>query len=309
MVTFLQFTFIAIHGLIFTSKFFTVKRKIPMRDYMIFVAMFFSSSVCNNYSLNFNIPMPLHMIFKSGLLMANMIMGIVILNKSYDSWKYFSVGLITFGLIICTIITGSSLKEETEVKTVEPSYEGVGVLFWWSIGILLMTSSLFLSARIGIFQEALTIKYGKHPHEMLFFTHILSLPGFLFMFKNIYGHSLIALQSESYQLIGIEMPIQILYLVGNVLTQYLCVSSVYVLNTECTSLTVTLVLTLRKFVSLLFSVIYFKNSFTLSHWIGTFCVFIGTVIFTEIIPKARKSFANSQSAVVKNDKKVLLNNE
>ena len=35
------------------------------REYVIMVCLFFGSSVLNNYALNFGIPMPLHMIFKS----------------------------------------------------------------------------------------------------------------------------------------------------------------------------------------------------------------------------------------------------
>lgn len=70
--------------------------------------------------------------------------------------------------------------------------------------------------------------------------------------------------------------------------RYLCISSVYFLTTECSSLTVTLVITLRKFASLLFSILYFRNPFTLYHWIGTILVFVGTVIFTEIPQKVQQ---------------------
>lgn len=35
------------------------------RNYAIMVTMFFTVSVINNYALNFNIAMPLHMIFRS----------------------------------------------------------------------------------------------------------------------------------------------------------------------------------------------------------------------------------------------------
>lgn len=67
--------------------------------------------------------------------------------------------------------------------------------------------------------------------------------------------------------------------------RYLCISSVYRLCAECSSLTVTLVITLRKFVSLIFSILYFKNPFTIYHWVGTSLVFAGTVIFTELPQK------------------------
>ena len=72
------------------------------------------------------------------------------------------------------------------------------------------------------------------------------------------------------------------YLICNMLTQYCCIRSVFVLTTECSSLIVTLVITLRKFISLLFSIIYFRNDFTLNHCIGTASVFIGTFLFSNI---------------------------
>ena len=75
----------------------------------------------------------------------------------------------------------------------------------------------------------------------------------------------------------------------------MCIGSVYVLTTECTSLTVTLVVTLRKFLSLIFSILYFKNAFTIYHWVGTTLVFTGTIIFTEVLPKIRQSLSPAPS--------------
>lgn len=59
----------------------------------------------------------------------------------------------------------------------------------------------------------------------------------------------------------------------------------FVLTTECPSLVVTLVITLRKFLSLLFSIYYFQNPFTSYHWVGTFLVFGGVAIFVDLVPK------------------------
>ena len=106
----------------------------------------------------------------------------------------------------------------------------------------------------------------------------------------------------------VTVPKLLLYLVGNTLTQYICISAVFILTTECASLTVTLVITLRKvsttifftgfnyimilvvsnanfynffqFASLLFSIWYFHNPFTPHHWIGTALVFAGTLVFS-----------------------------
>lgn len=115
---------------------------------------------------------------------------------------------------------------------------------------------------------------------------MLPLPGFLLLYNNIAEHMAIANASEpvSIPVVGASIPILWLYLIANCLTQYICISSVFVLTTECSSLTVTFVVTLRKFISLLFSIVYFNNAFTIYHWIGTVLVFLGTMIFTEMLP-------------------------
>lgn len=58
--------------------------------------------------------------------------------------------------------------------------------------------------------------------------------------------------------------------------------SVFSLAAQCSSLTVNLVVTLRKFISLLLSVVYFDNDFTAFHWLGTLLVFTGTLLFTDV---------------------------
>lgn len=42
--------------------------------------------------------------------------------------------------------------------------------FWWLIGIVLLTFALLLSARMGIYQELMYARYGKHPDEALYYT-------------------------------------------------------------------------------------------------------------------------------------------
>ena len=42
-------------------------------------------------------------------------------------------------------------------------------LVTWLGGIALLTFALFLSARMGIYQECLYARYGKHPWEALFY--------------------------------------------------------------------------------------------------------------------------------------------
>jgi UDP-xylose/UDP-N-acetylglucosamine transporter B4 len=154
LISFMQFSIIAIYGLIFTSKFFTVKRNIPMTDYASLVIMFFAANVINNYALSFKISIPLVMIFQSGSLMANMVLGVIILKKSYDLWKYLSVLMISVGIFLCTIASGTEIKRSTHAEKDN--------FFWWTIGVVMLSSALFISARLGLYQETLYKKRGKH---------------------------------------------------------------------------------------------------------------------------------------------------
>lgn len=267
-----------------------------MKDYVLLVIMFFLSSVLNNYSLKFNISVPLLMIFRSGSLMANMVLGVIILNKSYDIWKYISVILITIGIFISTIASGRDVKESLKDSGGNESDKNDSFL-WWLFGVSLLTISLFISARMGLYQEVMYKKRGKHVTEALFYTHILPLPIFFLMGNDIWRHFVISIESNVLiiPIIEISIQTQFIYLTINFLSHYLCVRCVYTLSSECSSLVVTLIVTLRKFASLIFSIIYFHHPFTTFHWLGTALLIIGTVMFTEIITKIRESVFSTKA--------------
>lgn len=281
IVTFAQFAFIALEGFIFETNFGRKKPAIPISNYVIMVTMFFTVSVINNYALNFNISMPLHMIFRSGSLIANMVLGIIILKKRYTASKYLSIVLVSVGILICTIMSAKQVNIGNEGS----EEQGFYAFMHWLLGVAMLTFALLMSARMGIFQETLYKQYGKHSKEALFYNHCLPLPGFLLMSSDIYNHCLLFSQSTQVDVpvIGQAVPVMWIYLLMNVITQYVCIRGVFILTTECASLTVTLVVTLRKFLSLIISILYFQNPFTVWHWVGTAVVFLGTLLYTEVL--------------------------
>lgn len=109
----------------------------------------------------------------------------------------------------------------------------------------------------------------------------MPLPFFLLFSSNIYDQILLFNKSPAFGP-PVDLPILWVYLLVNTLSQYICIRSVFVMTSEYTSLTVTMILTLRKFFSLVFSVFYFQNQFTSTHWFGTMLIFIGTFIFIDV---------------------------
>ncbi|XP_077196474.1 nucleotide sugar transporter SLC35B4 isoform X2 [Paroedura picta] len=287
LITFAQFLFIATEGFIFEADFGRKRPAIPIRFYLIMVAMFFTVSVVNNYALNLNIAMPLHMIFRSGSLIASMALGIVILKKRYSVYKYTSIALVSVGIFTCTFMSAQQVNSDSNGSEDKGS---ISAFLWW---MLALTFALLMSARMGIFQEMLYKQFGKHSKEALFYNHALPIPGFLLLAPDIYRHAVLFTQSDPFQVpvLGLSLPIMWFYLIMNIITQYVCIRGVFILTTECTSLTVTLVVTLRKFVSLIFSILYFRNPFTSWHWIGTLFVFVGTLMYTEVWNSLRPQMA------------------
>lgn len=162
----------------------------------------------------------------------------------------------------------------------------------WFTGIGLLSTSLLLSCFLGLYQESTYKKYGKQWREGLFYTHFLGLPLFLFIAKDIWSQARTISQSPPFYLSDLLRPLGMsfaseyvpsflsiprlwLYILFNSLTQYICISGVHQITSVTTSLTVNLVLTFRKFISLLLSVYYFSNQFDGGHAIGTALVFIG----------------------------------
>lgn len=173
-----------------------------------------------------------------------MIMGIIILKKTYTIDKYLSVMMITLGIVICTMESGKEIKSTAPItaNTLSMPWND---FFWWAVGISLLTIALFISARMGIYQETLFSRYGKNPREALYYTvcillllfecclqfpvahypffqHLLPLPFFTILSMNLWEHAVIAMNSPRIVIpvLDFSMPRMIAYLIGNILTQY-----------------------------------------------------------------------------------------
>ena len=70
--------------------------------------MFFSCQV-----FDYHISAPLHMIFRSGSLLANMCVGAVLIGRKYSWQQVCAVLLVTLGIAIATT---SSSKPESQVS-------------------------------------------------------------------------------------------------------------------------------------------------------------------------------------------------
>lgn len=262
LVTFLQFFFISLQGFI-TLKYNVLQPKIPIRQYVLLISLYFITSVANNYVYALNVPSTLHMIIRSASSPASMLVSWYVKKRKPRTNAIIGSVIISIGVLLATL-GGATVVEERK-----------GNFLHWCLGVSILLSMLIVGALVGIQQEILFTKYGKHPEEMVFYTHSLPLPLFLGIFPQLYNTTF-SLTSFCWLILAL-----------NIVTQIYCSHSVHELATKETSMTVTFILTLRKFVSLLISSIVFKNNLTLLHIIGAVLVTVGTYFYFDFFA-ARK---------------------
>lgn len=307
LITLIQFIFIASEGLIRNIQFhnpikektFPISlkpRKAPLHKWILMVILFFVSSVLNNLVFEYHISIPIHIIFRSGSIIVNMLMSWLILKRRYSLQQILAIFIVTVGLIITTL---SSAKDQGKLETHTETN-----LKEWITGIAILIISSFTGALMGIYQEYMFKKYPNTWKECLFYNHLLSIPIF-FIFLPQLKEQWQLFQTSPKNRIGYYLPIPFLppyisnikiqgvwlLVIANIITQYICVSGVQKLSSICTSVTLNLILNIRKFVSLLISVIFFNNPFSLLSWFGSIFVFLGVVWYvkaSDIVKKKAK---------------------
>ena len=149
-----------------------------------------------------------------------------------------------------------------------------------------------LSAIMGLYTEETYRIYGPQWKENLFYSHLLSLPLFVPFLPSLIRQFMKLANSPPLGLPlptvtdypnlspglqkgleSIRIPSQLFYLVLNVLTQYACIRGVNLLAAASSALTVTIVLNIRKLVSLLLSIWLFGNRLASGTLVGAIVVF------------------------------------
>ncbi|KAK8139926.1 UDP-N-acetylglucosamine transporter YEA4 [Apiospora sp. TS-2023a] len=298
LLTFVQFLFVAVTGYVsqVDSKrppFFLTPNRVPIRRWLINIVLFFSINVLNNHAFSYDISVPVHIILRSGGSITTMIAG-SLWGKKYSRIQIVAVLLLTVGVIMAAW-SDSQTKQDTapgDAHSSAPSF---------STGLVILFVAQVMSAIMGLYTEETYKKYGPHWKENLFYSHLLSLPLFLPFMPSLYRQFVrlassapLALPVFAEQLAAspnlseamranfksIQIPSQVVYLALNVLTQYACIRGVNLLAAASSALTVTIVLNIRKLVSLLLSIWLFGNRLAPGTLLGAVVVFSAGALYS-----------------------------
>jgi len=241
------------------------QRQAPISHWAAQVLLLTTGSLLNNWVYAFHVPLTVQIVFRSAGVVIAMILGRYILHRRYTSRQVLAVLLVSIGVSIASISTSSSSNSSTD-----------GLSTTYLYGILMLITSLFATAILGILQERTYRAYGPCWREGIFYTHLLSLPIFVFLRNDI---------SQGFRSLSVSAqrsPISLSYifLAMNLLTQALCISGVNKLTSATSSVSTSVVLTVRKAVSLCLSIWYFGSDWNYSLVFGAGMVFVGSLTYS-----------------------------
>ena len=301
-MTFVQFLFVATTG--YVSQFdknrpplFLKPNRVPIRRWMINILLFFTINVLNNHAFSYNISVPIHIILRSGGSITTLVAG-YLWGKRFTRMQVCAVTLLTIGVVIAawsdqqskvsySLVTALVPELNMQQKDAPQTSQSIPP---FSTGLAILFVAQVLSAIMGLYTEETYREYGPHWKENLFYSHLLALPLFIPFLPAMHRQFLKLAASAPLGLPAheslnnlptelrsgldkIHIPSQLAYLVTNVLTQYACIRGVNLLASVASALTVTIVLNVRKLVSLLLSIWLFDNRLSPGTLLGAFIVF------------------------------------
>jgi UDP-xylose/UDP-N-acetylglucosamine transporter B4 len=309
---------------------------VPISRWIIQVVLFFGVSLLNNLAFGYRVPMAVHIVFRSGGLVVNMVLGYFTQGRRYNRQQIIAVVVVSVGIAVAT--TSGAKQQSPSPPASTASGASATTLTEYSIGITMLAVALVLSTFLGFSQEETYEKYGRHWEEGMFFLHFLALPMFAFFgndlrdqIRRANASPRVSLAQPLYMLVhgsapsaqvsgdhisAAPLPIMPIPKLGvfpitipsfilkkidklfipllsdfsvpsfwipltiNLITQLVCVSGVNRLTSRVSSLTVVLVLALRKAVSLVISVVLIgRSSGNIQFWAGSGGVLLGTILY------------------------------
>ncbi|KIY03356.1 uncharacterized protein Z520_00047 [Fonsecaea multimorphosa CBS 102226] len=238
-----------------------------------------------------------------------LLFGGVVLAAFADTWSKQEVDIGAAAV--------EELDDDYRSTTAEhaSTTSAVSVLSSQAPGFVLLASALILSACMGLYTDDMYATHGRSGEitaETLFYSHTMSLPYFVsqirplfFEFVNLLavpGHDLsnnnnpsskteapAPISSSSWLLDAASfsalVPRPLILLLLNAATQLLCIIGVNRLSAQSSSLTVSIVLNIRKLVSLVLSIWLFGNQLPLGVVMGAVIVFVGGGLYALPGPK------------------------
>ncbi|KAK4944017.1 golgi uridine diphosphate-N-acetylglucosamine transporter [Elasticomyces elasticus] len=290
------------------------ERNIPLRKWLVYTAYFLSINILNNMAFKYRISVPLHIILRSAGPVMTMAVGRFWGGKRYPPHKIVAVLLLFAGVVLAAFSDAWAKPApvaQTQVASqkISASSQAPGFALLASALLLSALMGLYTDDMYATHGRSTSVAA-----ETLFYSHAMSLPYFASQARplmhelgvvmttavssferDISGKNSTSLTKWSSLMpfmaapdsssmshlmllpvsLVLRIPTPIALLALNAGTQLLCIIGVNRLSAQSSSLTVGIVLNIRKLASLLLSICLFGNTLPMGVLVGAAIVFLG----------------------------------
>lgn len=255
---------------------FLQEPRLPRRKLAVVVLMYFAVSVLNNAAWKYDLSVPVHTMFRSSGTVVLLAVGYLFGGKLYSKGQVVSCIVMTTGILM--VVAQKHAGPATKDAETGKGIVGAHLYFW---GVFMLFVSSIILAFMGLYTENMFRRHGRHWKESLFYLHFYGLPLFLIYSRTI-RDGCVAIWSSlpTYTVVpGLSWQIlqQSLLLLVNAVTQMICVRGVNRLTSFASALTITVILSLRKFANLVISSIVFGNTFNWQSITGSILLVLGSI--------------------------------
>ncbi|CAE7940274.1 slc35b4, partial [Symbiodinium necroappetens] len=271
----------------------------PLASHAKFSALWVSMSVLANYAFAYKISVAIFTLIRSCNIIATVLLGYTVFGERFSAEQLLCVLAVTVGIFLASLgeiktlnTSGptsaecSSLGTCTEITTRAP--DGDVELATWAIGIAMLAFVQLLQGFLGHVQSSYYKIYkdlapkNELCDEFLFTSHVAALLPLLCLKDDILAAARAAMASEPVPYLPFHLPRQILWLLVNNVSQTICLKGVFRTSATVTPLALTIILSVRKFLSVVVSIVLFSNPWTPQHSAATVLIFGGAFAYSQV---------------------------
>jgi UDP-xylose/UDP-N-acetylglucosamine transporter B4 len=272
--------------------------RMPLMTHLQFSAMWGTMSILANYAFAYKISVTIFTLIRSCNIIATVLIGFLVFGERY-SWQQLlctcavSVGIFSASMGEKRSLTSAPTSSCAGCSVPSPAIvrqdDGADLTIWLT-GLAMLA---FVQLIQGLLGHAQSRFYQRYAHlgakdelcdEFLFTSHVASLLPFIALRDDITLALHNALASEPLSLpfqLPFAIPSRIAWLIFNSAAQTICLKGVFLTSAVVSPLTLTIILSVRKFLSVLFSITWFNNPWSPMHNIATVLIFGGAFAYSQ----------------------------
>ena len=277
----------ALYGLVASAPGALSERKnwrVPLRTHAALAGASVGFTLLMNKALASSLPPILLMTLKNGTLVANALVGRLLLGQRYSFSQLAAIALVSIGLVV-TAKAGPHASGPTSLPTA-PAAAPTTTAADAALAVACACGALLCRALSGALTErACTAggdKGGTSASELLFFRNLLALPVLALRAPSIARH---AHRWHALETLGlVRWPHMWLLLAANLIFDFACKMIITTFIAAHGALRASLALTAQRFCAVILSTTLLEPALRASPrlWIGAACVLGGTVAFNTI---------------------------